>query len=251
MGHGPNLAVASDGTVYVAWLDYDVTQSAQQLAPIYLDNSTIGGLGGWGTDVTVGQIWTISNPIPWNNQRVATTLCLEVSPTNPLELYLVYGADSDGPQGAEVADVFFRKSTDSGTTWSTSVRLDPWFKDFSLARWIAVHPDGTIDVAWYCGWAVVWPPDIRWDVLVARSSDDGNTWPTLMTVGDTTFHTPTDASGQPWLGDHLTLVPYGSDTYVGFTSSVSDQYGDVYVDLIPGTDGMQNNGYVPNVNKFP
>ncbi len=107
----PVPAVAPDGTVYVSWLDFDVSQTAGGIGTIHLDKSTDGGIS-WGTDLTVRQINV--GPRNLNGGTEAKSFgapVLVVSPTNPNELYIIYAED---PAGTDEADIFFIKSTDGG-----------------------------------------------------------------------------------------------------------------------------------------
>jgi hypothetical protein len=239
MGNGPNVAVANDGTIYVVWIDTDVTSTGQLPGTFYLDKSTDAGLT-WGTDIPIGgAIVTLPSQLtdfqtPLSDVVARSFPCLEVSPTNPQELYLVYAADPDGAWTGDEADVFFTKSVDGGVTWSAPINLFPGATPWHQCEpWIDVKPDGTIDVAFYLGWAPDFPQSVRWEVRITRSSDGGATWTQPATlVNDVPSLTPINYWGMPWMGEYLGLVVDATDAHVAFTSSVNDQYGDVFYDRL-------------------
>lgn len=232
MGNGPNVTVAADGTVYVAWLDYPVTSGGQVPGTLLLDRSFDGGQT-WGPDTFVRTILTLPNRLngPGGPDVVARSYpCLESSPTNPLELYMVYAEDPDGPFIGEEADVFFIRSMNGGLTWSMPVTLNvlPGMSEFQ--PWIAVKPDGQIDVIWYEGWLTI--PSMTWQLMMVRSVDGGATFGPPVPISDTPFLSPVDPWGQRWMGEYPALVVDPTFAYVGFTSSILDPLGDVYFDRV-------------------
>ena len=76
---------------------------------------------------------------------------MDVSPSNPQEIYITWAEDPDGVLGPDEADIFFTRSIDGGNTFRTPQNLsDPATAPFDqFEPWIAVKPDGTIDVVWY------------------------------------------------------------------------------------------------------
>ena len=66
-------------------------------------------------------------------------------------------------------EIFFTRSLDAGTTWSTPINLSNNVGD-SVRPTIAVDPQGTIYVAWGDDTAGAY------DVFLRHSTDTGNTW---------------------------------------------------------------------------
>ncbi len=234
MNNGPSVAVAPNGTIYVAWASYDVTNAAQQTGMLLIDKSSDGGLT-WSSDVAVTTYRTLPSTLTTSgnaSHHINTRAfpAIATSPTNSQEVYMVYPADPDGP-GPDEGDIFFIKSTDGGQTWSTPLRVnDDATTHDQFAPSIAVKPDGTIDIAWYD--ARNDPQDAGWDVMIAKSTDGGATFSANVTISDSTFATPVVLGGGPRLGEYLGLAVDSSTAYLGFASSVSDTRGDVYFDSI-------------------
>lgn len=234
--HGPNVAVAADGSVHVVWLDFDVTTGGQTPGMLYLDSSFDGGVT-FGVDrpVTALPFLTVPNRLS-NFAGVADVVarsfpCLATSPVNAMEMYVVWPADPDVPLAGDESDVFFARTLDGGATWSMPVSLSTPFGGHEFAPWIAVEPNGTIDVAWYEA-----PPNdmgfVSWAVMLTRSMDGGITWTTPIPVNDVPFPSPIDAFGQRWLGEYLGLAVDATSIRLAFTSSTTDAFGDIFFDRI-------------------
>lgn len=87
----------------------------------------------------------------------------------------LYATWLDDRQGGSQPDVYFAKSTDSGQTWSTNVRVSALpYDDWPDAPSIAVQPDGTLWVSWYLFYTN--NSNKVNDVRLARSTDGGATW---------------------------------------------------------------------------
>lgn len=240
--NGPNAAVAPDGTIYVAWLDVDVTVPGAKPANLMFDKSTNGGAS-FGTDINVfgTSIRTLPNNLQddQGNQdaRARGYPAIATSPTNSQDVYLVYAQDPDyvgpGSDGPDEADVFFIKSTNGGSSWTSPLRLnDDSMVTDQFAPWIAVKPNGTIDVAWYDKRnspdlnGNLLPDDNVWDVYFASSTDGGNTFSSNLLVTDQSFATPfPPASSDPWIGEYLGLAVDSTHAYIGFTSGALDPTG--------------------------
>ena len=228
MSNIPIPAVASDGTVYVVWLDYNVLTGGT--GHIFLDKSTDGGVT-WGSDKLVNDI-----DLPPLNVFTGAGLSdalakggtpMAVSPSNPNELYIVYAADPDGILGSDDADIHFIKSTDGGSNWSTFLRVnDDATTNDQILPWIDVKSDGTIDIVWYDRRND--PNDMQWDIYIARSVDGGNSFSTNAKVNSKTFSTPSNS----WMGEYLGLAVDSQYAYVVFTSTAVDMNGDIYFNKI-------------------
>lgn len=72
---------------------------------------------------------------------------------------------------------YITRSTDNGTSWTQSVRVDAAESCPCCRTAIATAPDGTL----YLSWRTVMPGQVR-DIVVARSGDHGATWSTPVRV---------------------------------------------------------------------
>jgi len=224
MGNMPVPDVAKNGTVYVAWMNYNVITGGQGV--IFLDKSTDGGMT-FGTDIIVD---TVNLP-PLNlnggtDARAKGAAVLKVMPSNPQELYIVFAEDPDGPLPDE-ADIFLIKSTDGGATWTTPIRVndDATLND-QILPWIYIKPNGIIDIAWYDRRND--PADMMWDIYFTTSMDGGNTFAPNTQVNATAFFTPNPTKvGDLWMGEYLGLAADYYNAYIVYTSSIPDVKGDV------------------------
>jgi uncharacterized repeat protein (TIGR01451 family) len=228
----PDVEVASNGTVYVAWIDVDVTNPASKPARLMLDRSFDGGVT-FGTDQLVANITalasTLSTTAGLPDARSGSYPALAVDPSNAQILYVSYAAD---PAGSDEADIYFIKSTDGGATWSAPLLVndDGTTRDqFHPA--IAVKANRIIDLVWYD--KRLSAQDDGWDVYFAASSDAGTSFSPNLRVTDQTFATPTDLWGSPWMGEYLDVEVSALDADITFTSSVADATGDPFYDLVP------------------
>lgn len=240
MGNIPIPAVASDGTIYIAWLDYDVwTVGTGQ---IYLRKSTDGGatFPAWDANYADHPVAQINLPPIWltiadGNTDLYTKANsgapIAASPVDPNILHIAYAADPDG-KGADEADVFVITSTDAGQTWGSAVRVNDDSTTTDQAfPWIEVKPDGTIDVVWYDKRSD--PNDMYLDVYIAKSTDGGVSFSTNVCLTDTAEPAP----GNKWIGEYIGLAVDANTAYVAFTSSVTDpSWGDVYFDLLANSE---------------
>lgn len=229
--NAPDVAVASDGTVYVAWIDVDVTNPNPQTAPLMIDRSTDGGVT-FGADGTAKTITSLAKHLSTatgtaDDARAGSYPAIAVDPSNPQTLYMAYAAD---PIGADEADIFLIASTDGGVTWSAPSRVnDDATTNDQFHPAIALTPGGAIEVAWYDKRNAA--NDDAWDVYLAQSTDGGATFSANVRITDQSFSTPTDAFGiEPWLGEYLGLEVDASTAYLAFTSGINDAEGDVFFD---------------------
>src|SRR5262249_29619731 len=124
---------------------------------------------------------------------------LAVDPKLPI-IYMVWYSDAD-PMNAAAGfqgnlDIFFRRSTDNGKTWSDRKTLNDDTnrnpKDNHFDPGISVAPNGRIDIAWLDGRLSSVPPATGTgtsekgfeDVFSTSSSDQGATWTANLRVTD-------------------------------------------------------------------
>jgi hypothetical protein len=162
---GADIAVASDGTIYVAWEAF----SQQGLDSINLVKSTDCGRH-WTEPVLVN---AISSPqAPGVAFRTPTFAFLAADSTNPNLVYVAYqnfvGSDYD---------IYAQRSTNGGSSFGAAVQVNPdpgarhqVFPTIEVSNH-ALH------VAWYDFRNSTTPANEALDVYYACSNCDGATWP--------------------------------------------------------------------------
>jgi BNR repeat-like domain len=170
----PAIAVDSSGRLHVVWGDY-----APGNAEIYYKKSTDGGT-----------TWTSAQRLTWN---AGTSRDPAIAVNSSGHLYVVWQDYTPGN-----AEIYYKKSTDGGATWTSAQRLtwdagDCWFPD------IAVASSGHLHVVWE-DWTPA-PPEIYYK----KSVNGGTTWTSAQGISGT--------SGESYLpaiavdsSDHLHVV---------------------------------------------
>jgi hypothetical protein len=170
---GSNVAVAPDGTVYVAYLDTLDDGEMRGLAEIKVVRSDDGGRT-WSRPVTAA----VFNEIPFSPRNANFRYWASAFPQMAVgpngEVYIVFvGKPLEKP--LDDGDVYFVRSLDGGRAWSRPLRLnDDETNRLQFFPAIAVDPKGTIHVIW--GDMRDDPSEIRYHIYYTRSEDRGETW---------------------------------------------------------------------------
>jgi len=225
----PDVVVASDGTIYVSWINVDVTNSAAKPGQLMMDRSLDNGAT-FGADTTVLPINALANNLSTGagitDARSGSYPVIGVDPQKPAHVYMAYAAD---PAGSDEADIYFIRSADGGFTWTAPILVnDDATVNDQFHPMLAVDPGGTIAIAWYDKRNAA--GDDQWDVYWTTSSDGGRSFAANGRISDTSFNTPTDLFARPWMGEYLGLEVDASTAYIAFTSSTADTYGDLFFD---------------------
>jgi len=236
----PNPAIAPDGTIYISWMDYNVTTGGA--GTIYLNKSTNGG-GTWlGSDIPVNTI-----PLPPLRLNGGTDVLakgapvIAVSPSNSQELYIVYAQRA----GADEADIAFGKSTNGGQNWIFSQKInDDASLNDQVLPWMKVKPDGTIDIIWYDRRND--PSDLNWDVYMATSTDGGSSFLPNVKVSSIAAPSPMTPISGLWMGEYPGLAVDGGYAYVAYTSSLTDTKGDILFNKVPNPVANTDYGDAPD-----
>ena len=170
----PEFTLDARGNLYSIWAARTFRGPQLDQSGAYLSRSTDGG-----KTFTVREI----TPIPDTLYYPELAWTPEGGPEGTL--HLVY--EKEGVPGARwVDDIFYRRSTDGGTTWTQPVTLnDDGQPEKLIGQFhpdIVVAPNGRIDVAWW---------DFRNDngnfandIYLTSSSDNGGTWSPNVRVTD-------------------------------------------------------------------
>jgi hypothetical protein len=248
----PDVSVAADGTVYIFW----VAGSGIQFV-----KSTDGGNSFSAPAVAATGITAIPGKLPGGRFRTFTipTACTG-SGNN------VIFAWADYREG--VSRIYYRRSTNGGNSWHGAASGEPLLTG-AVASAPAMHdfhpqlastPNGEIGCSFYefgpTG-SGEFPPDLI-HVILAVSTNNGNTFPNRATVTDRPWDPTVDevyAHGDPnttFIGDYFGLdasrlgfFPLWTDTRDGrqeiYTSRLAVNPADVYI-----RDSSSDTGAVPS-----
>ncbi|PYQ11732.1 MAG: hypothetical protein DMH00_07515 [Acidobacteria bacterium] len=189
--------VAPNGNVFVSWVRW----SSYPSGPINVEvvRSTDGG----------GTFTQVASPLvggvnPRDSVSSSSSRCDEPAlkgdirylPSPQIEadkngvLHVVYSRDPDGHNVGDVINVYYRRSTDSGATWGTEVKLnsdsgtnDQFFPTLSVSK------SGTIGVYWYDRRNDT--NNLSYQVYRTLSLDGGLTWQANAPVSDGPSPLPT------------------------------------------------------------
>jgi len=165
---GADIAVASNGTIYVAFAAFQGGGNA--FNGIAIVKSTDCGKK-WSQPVFVG---TVNDPqAPGVAFRTPTFAFVAVDDSNPNVVYVAYQS-LDGDY-----DIYVQRSTDGGTTWEDpeQVNEDPGARH-QIFPTIEVS-NGALHVAWYDFRNSVTPANEALDVYYACTNCAGFTYPTF------------------------------------------------------------------------
>jgi hypothetical protein len=163
------VAVDDEGTVYSIWVTaYDNLMPSPAPAH-FLSRSTDRG--------ATFEVFPVTPHLAENvNSFGGVEMVWSPEGGDDGTLHMVYEG-SRTPAVASEADVFYRRSTDRGETWTDPVVInddDPDQLYYSGVPKISVAPDGRLDVAWFDTRSD--PGVTANDVYYASSSDNGDTW---------------------------------------------------------------------------
>ena len=161
----PDLAVGTDGTIYVSWQRYAYDGTLGQWdSDVHVARSTDGG-SSFGPSVKV------SDAV--NNQFKST---VGVGPSgNVYVAWSDFRADSSG-------DVYFARSTNGGASFSANIRVNSTTSQAQVYPELAIDGNERVYVAWVDARRT---GDGANDVYMARSADLGLTFGAELRVSDT------------------------------------------------------------------
>lgn len=201
-------AVAPDGSVYVAWIHF-------QSYPYGLFDIQVAVSHNGGASFT-----QVADPLTDGIQARdsdATTACgrpalkgqirhtsfpqIAVGPDGVV--HVVYTRDVDGLDIGDPANVYYRRSTDGGTTWQSEVQLND---DSTLtSQWfptLSVGASNVVSTAWYDRRRDP-TDDLLFDYYTRRSTDGGVTWAASTRLSDVPSPIVLDPNiATCWFGDY-------------------------------------------------
>jgi BNR repeat-containing family member len=141
----PAIGVDSNNTISVVWQD-----SLPGNLEIYCRQSTNGGTN-WGAVKRL--TWTSG----WSEYPA-----MAIASGNTI--YVAWDDDTPGS-----SEIYYKKSTDGGTTWGASKRLT-WTSGLSFSPAIGTNSSNAIHVAWYD------QTPGNYEIYYRRSTDGGTSW---------------------------------------------------------------------------
>ena len=165
-GGNAAMALAGDGTLYVAWPSTTANITPRPNTALFVSASTDQGKTWKATQITGFILDNRGNlRMAWSPQGGGKGT-----------LHLVYEG-SDRPLVANESDIYYRQSTDGGASWTEPVVLNDDDKASFYGQYIpniGVAPNGRVDVAW---WDTRNDPGILGnDVYYTSSTDNGKSW---------------------------------------------------------------------------
>ena len=184
-----SFAVGADGTTYLAWDRNLATGSSQRIS-----KSTDGGVT-WTASVAMSSTATLTDFA--TNTKIAAQdtrgiallpqLSVDACATSPYKgsLYMSYTDFHSGVTSGNDVDVYVRRSTDGGSTWSTVATFTGVASGTSqFEPTTTVDPStGTVTVAWY-DTSVDPTLNRRTQIYASQSTDGGTTWSAQQVMTD-------------------------------------------------------------------
>ena len=231
---GADPAVGPNGEVYVAWSNY-----ASGTQKLFINRSLDGGKTFESTDHSIHH-WVaataggLSVTIPADPQRgVSVFASIDVDRSGGPHNGTVYCAYNDATSKNGL-DIFVRKSTDGGHTWSAQKRVndDPTgvVHDQFMPRLAVDQKDGSVSIAFYDTRRD--PANKKTDLFSARSTDGATTFAANVRVTSKQSDESTATADANGYGDYLGIAsangvtrPFWTDGRTGneeaFSASVT------------------------------
>ncbi len=206
---GTAIRTGPDGTVYMFWEDSDKSGGKMVVA-----TSHDGGVK-WTHATTIASVRDIADPIPGSNFRTDSFLSAAVDQTSGA----IYASWSDASGGA--GHIVVTKSSDGGSTWSTTRTVSTASNGYAFFQGLDVAPSGRVDLGYQAliatSTTTYGTGNAKIDSYYLSSIDGGATWSVPMKVSsaasDPAASAQNNLARQFW-GDYNTLV--STDTFAFF-----------------------------------
>ena len=249
MAQGPWPAVGPNGDVYVAWARYHefMTRWNPDQIDIEVAKSTDGGAT-WtmvsnpltgGLDPYDPNYWVGACGKPLLNEDIRINPFPQIAVGQDNVVHVVYSMDPGGYPGGfnsgDVIDVYYRNSTNGGTSWNTEVRLND--DSSTTDQWnpsLSVGPNGTVVTAWYDR-RMDPAGNSQFDYFARMSVDNGASWiadpssyPSfrLTTASSDVDPRLSDTSRKCYHGDYDQSVQSDGYTYLTWSDDRNTWYDD-------------------------
>ena len=223
---GVNIQTGPNGEVYVVWAVYDSWPSDE--SALGFTKSTNGGTSFQTATRIISNIRGIRTSETSKNHRVNSfpSMAVDISNgPNRGNIYIVWtNIGVPGTNTGSDIDVYMIRSTDSGSSWSSPIRInqdESGLGNEHYFPWITCDPEnGVLSVIFYDDRNV---GGAKCEVFCANSFDGGDTWEDFR-VSDVDF-TPTAISGlaDDYMGDYLGISARGGKVYPVWTDNRSGE----------------------------
>ncbi len=225
--------------------------------------------GGGGLSSRTNVMWRSSNGgAAWTQITMGSSFpavgdgtCGYFAKVNPIWRHMGWGEPAVGPNnvihyvfaghgsGSDNGDVFYTRSTDDGTTWSTPIKLNDDTDAQYKVQWmpsLSVNPSGRVTASWYdrrsvntaCNAAT--DPGCNYERYGAQSPDNGVTWGANFAISSSIIPQPQQQDGgvqSCYAGDYDYSTAQGSNAYVTWTDGRRNVSGvqvqDVNLAVVP------------------
>ena len=226
--------VGPNGELYLAY--WDVSDGVKLLRSLNGGTSFQGPF----TIATRMDVWFIDGSRFPGAFRVAPLAGLAVDP-NDGTLYAVYFDTTEFASNGRNVDIYFCKSTDQGTSWTTPtvINTDAQIPGDQFFSWIEVTDDGRLHLLFYDTRSepqndnvndIPNSPSAIIETYYSYSDDGGDTWSeTVLTPAP--FDSADDGFGDGFIGDYLGMATSGTTVWPCYLST-QDGVSNVYVHKI-------------------
>ncbi|MGH9824518.1 MAG: hypothetical protein ACREDR_14855, partial [Blastocatellia bacterium] len=223
-------AVAPNGNLFVAYID----MATQPLPSIKVVKSTDGGVH-FSSPQVAATLNSMGEATGANGVRTNSFPAIAIGPDG--SLHIVFDA-SPVANGPDRADIFYVRSTDGGTTFSTPTRLnDDQTKTTQMFPSIAVADDGSIGAKW---WDRRNDPvnDCLVDVYMTISKDGGTSFGKNFRITDQNWtYNPIEAGlASAYHGDYDHIAAFGNNFYLSWSDERNGN-PDAFFAFVPDSSG--------------
>ncbi|GBD90636.1 hypothetical protein BMS3Abin04_01353 [bacterium BMS3Abin04] len=228
-GQGANIAIGPNGEVYVAFAYYN---GGLPESSIRFTKSTDGGASFSQANVAfpiIGIRTSNSGVSEFNNTRVNSFPSMEVDRSNGSRrgwIYIVYSDKNTGD-----SDIYLRRSTDGGTTWSNAIRVNSDQVGNGKQQWFPSVDVDEITGKIYISYYNMDSTGFLTARYVAISDDGGNTF-NCGRISDVRF-TPTELGAgynDGYMGDYYETAVYDSKLFATWSDNRESNF-QAYISL--------------------